>query len=236
MYGTDFEMNEAAMTALDRIKNRGVEELTESIAIAEKKSAISRERDMLEEFSVGALGSKLKTDKYIYDVMFKNLNSSEDINELIETMIQKMTAVYEALNVAPVNYRVAEDDVINMSEAENTEKAQEIVDSYMADNLFKLSKKSRIKRYKNRVTCEAQEFVEKFKVDSGKAIDFAYKSAVISDFLENVHFPKFIKLYLEECMTSETYAEFFETDVLEDAFTSYGVTLKAVSQLIATSI
>jgi len=236
MYSSDFEMNEAAMTALDRIKNRGVDEITESIAIAEKKSTISRERDMLEEFSIDALGSKLKTDKYVYDVMFKNLNESDDVNELIETMIRKMTAVYEALNVAPVNYRITEDETINMSEAENADKAQEFVESYMADNLFKLSKEAKAKRYKTRVIGEAQDFIDAYKVDSSKAVDFAYKSAVVSDFLESVHFPKFIKLYLEECMTSETYAEFFETDALEDAFTSYNETLKAVSQLIATSI
>jgi len=236
MYDLNFEVSEASMSALDRIKSRETKDITESVAMAEKKSTISRERDMLEEFSIEALGSKLKADKYIYDVVFGNVQESEDINALVETMIGRMTKVYEAINVAPVMYMVSESEIVNNNEFENSEKAKEIVDSYMISNLFKLSKEDREAKYKVQVTTEAQTFVEQYKVDTDKAVDFAYKSAVVSDLLEDVHFPKFTKLYLEECMSSETYAEFFETDVLEEAYMDYQQTLKEISQLIATTI
>jgi len=236
MYNLDFEINEAAASALDRIKSRETKDITESVSMAEKKSAISRERDMLEEFSIDSLAAKLKADKYIYDVVLKNVQESEDVNSLIETMIGRMTKVYESINVAPVPYMVTENEIVNNNELENADRAREIVESYMVKNLFKLSKEDREARYKLQVTTEAQTFVEDFKVDANKAIDFAYKSVVISNFLESMHFPKFAKLYLEECMSSETYAEFFETDVLEESYLDYQKTLKEVSQLIATTI
>jgi len=236
MYELDFEINEAAVSALDRIKSRENPDNSEAIKRSENKSSISRERDLLEEFSIESLSTKLKADKYIYDVLFSNLQESEDVNTLIDHMIASMTNVYEAINVAPVIYRLSETEVANSNEIENADNAKEIVESYMADNLFKLSKSDREKRYKTRVTSKAQEFVESFKVSSDKAVDFSYKSAVISDLLETVHFPKFVRLYLEECMSSETYAEFFETDALEDAYTDYQKTLTDISQLIATTI
>jgi len=236
MYNLDFEINEAAVSALDRIKSRETRDITESVAMAEKKSIISRERDLLEEFSIDALSTKLKADKYIYDVVLKNVQESEDVNLLIETMIGRMTKVYESINVAPVPYMVTESEIVNNNELENEDKARKIVESYMVNNLFKLPKEAREEKYKLEVTNEAQSFVENFKVDANKAIDFAYKSVVVSNFLESMHFPKFTKLYLEECMSSETYAEFFETDVLEEAYLDYQKTLKEVSQLIATTI
>jgi len=237
MYQLDFDINETAQSALDRIKNRsGVQEIKEAAVAADMKSAVNRERDMLDEFTLESLSVKLKADKYIYDILLSKVEENVDIDQALSTMIESITNVYEAINVAPMIYSVTENEIANNSEFENNKKAREIVESFLRDNLFKLSTEKREAKYKQRVTLEAQEFVDKYKASADKAIDYAYKSAVVRDLLETVHFPKFAKLYLEECLSSEMYAEFFKAEELEAAYHSYHESVDTISKIIATTL
>ena len=237
MYQLDFEINETAQSALDRIRNReNSQALTELIIEADKKSAVARERDMLEEFTLEALSTKLKADKYIYDILLAKIEETEEISSEVKSLIQAVTNIYEILNVAPVPYKFTSFELTNNSELDNCMKAKEIVNSFLRDNLFRLDSEKRSKKYKHRVTLEAREFVEKYNASADKAVDLAYKSAVIRDLLETVHFPKFVKLYLEECLSSELYAEFFKADELEKAYHAYQESLDTISKIIATTI
>lgn len=230
------QLSSKAFDALRRIKTSKIEE---SNTTSNKTSKIAKKKYnlVINEFDKDKFITKTKFDSYIYETLLEgfNDNQKENIATIVNDIENTIKQIYEFLNIEPRIVGFKNMDV-NDSESKLLTEAKSIVNTFVNKEYYSLTNQERTVKYKPAAVQMAYDLVVQENLDPNEAIEHSYKSLVIENLIDNIHFPFIIKHKLNEVFEDELYNEFFDVTELHELHDNYIEKRNQLARLVATVI
>ena len=107
------------------------------------------------------------------------------------------------------------------SDNELIAESKRIIFEHLDKQYYNLSSEERQKKYKDFVVGASHDIAINENLDINDSVEHVYKSAVISNLLENINFPFIIKTKVEELLESQIYKEVFDVDTLQNLWEDF---------------
>lgn len=215
-FSDQLALSTKAYEALQRIKSKSDEKSTQD-ALTEARMNLDYSRQVFEEYSDERFTKKVELDSYIYNHFLKNTEDGAVVNTIQETLsdyLATIKAIYEHINIEPKIYGFKKMDKYS-SDAELVSESKRIIFEHLDKQYYNLSSDERHKKYKDFVVGVSHDIAINESLDMAESVEHVYKSAVISNLLENINFPFIIKTKVEELLESQIYKEVFDVDTLQ---------------------
>jgi len=195
-------------------------------------------RIILEEFDESSFVDKIKMDNSYYNVLINKIDENifPNIQENLSDLLKVSKQIYEHLNIKPKIYGF--NRLVGLDEPDNiiNESATKVINDYINNNYYKLTSEQRYEKYHEIVQDISKEFVISENVDIVNSVEYATKTAVIYNLIENINFPLVIKSEIEKSLTSDEYGELFEQEQLSNLWDSFKSKNLVLSKIIAAYI
>lgn len=230
-----FALQAKAMQALSKIRENKEIEMQEN---KPKDCKFDYSTLVFKEFSDDAFLEKMKVDNIFYNTLVRKLDEeySENLNNIVSMLIDNVKSIYEHLNIEPRTYHLKMETVLTESEEVLNQKALRLISEFINKRYYSLTQEDREKKYYDRVKSVATELMESSEVEVNQAIEFATKSIVIKDLVESISFPGVIKDKIQESLSSQEYAEFFDQESLINDWNTFNQNSHLFAKLVGTVI
>lgn len=232
------EISNKSRVTLNRIraKQKGTNKKPIHEIIMEEKIQMPH-RFVFEEYSEGGWGKKVKTDRYIYNVLLKNLpeDKLEEAQMLVGDLLSVTRAVYEHINIEPKIHGFT-NVTLESSQIEIEIQAQKVVDQFLIENYYGMSGEQRNKIYESNVVPFAQHLVIQENLDPDIANEHSFKTVLFENFLMKVNFPFIIKEKVEELLESDIYKEMFDQEQLLKHWDDFKTQSRDFARIVSTIV
>jgi len=215
-FSDQIELSTKAYEALQRIRNKSNEKSSEEI-LTEARKNLDYSRQVFEEYSDETFIKKVELDSYIYNQFLKNTEDEhvvQSVQESLSDYLATIKAIYEHINIEPKIYGFKKMDKYSSND-ELVFESKRIIFEHLDKQYYNLSSEERHKKYKDFVVGVSHDIAINENLDMSESVEHIYKSAVISNLLENINFPFIIKTKVEELLESQIYKEVFDVDTLQ---------------------
>lgn len=233
-----YKISEKASAALKRIKEQAafIEETDRKLH--EAPLYFDKKHLYIEEFKQQTVPRKLLLDGYVYNKLLKNVSESsfKIANEIINLLQEDVISVYEMLNINPKIYGFHN---IKESASERVlhQEAERIIYDHFNNNFFNLSDDEKDSRYKTYVVSEAEKLLkEGVDMEMDDIINVTQKQIVTKNLLYKTCFPFFVDNKIKEIKESAAFADFFNTELLDEKLNRIDIHLTHVSKIISLGI
>lgn len=228
------ELTAQAMGALQRLRSN--QKLDESAVQSRRKPDYSLL--VFEEYDDESFANKCKIDSLLYKSMLRNLNQehSDSLREILTQLMETTQSIYRHINIKPAVYGFNNISIFNESDEVLEETALRLINEFVDNQYYSLSKEEREKKYMVGVKAIAETYVLEHQVDSDESVRFATKTLVMEEFIKRINFPLNVRNKIYELIEDEEYGRIFNQDVLREHWESFEKQCHNLSKIVAATI
>ena len=235
LFTDKYELSRAAFSALQRIKETKTKELQEQV-LQKTPKKVDYSMYLFEEYSDDQFANKVKADSYIYRKFIAQLTESqqEQATGILSNILETVKAIYEHINIEPKIHGF-KNITLESSESLLEDEAGRLTVDFFSKNYYNLTEHQRKEKYGPLVIETSYELMITEDLAIEDAVEHAYKSVMISNFIKSINFPYLIESKINELMESDLYSEMFDRDrlfELVETFKDQSIQLSRIFSLL----
>lgn len=191
--------------------------------------------NLYEAYDDASFRTKLSADLMFFEHMFERLSGFDQLNEAIGSFYATVHDIYEQVNLKPECYASLNKAILTESIDGQRALCERIVSEFLDHNFFKMSKGNRVKRYMEESKSFAKELISE-GADTGSAIQFAIKTALMESLLTQIAFPNSVRYHITSLLEDKDFGALFDQETLRENWETFGRKTHELAKIAASTI